>query len=387
MSAHLPAHFYVHVPFCASKCAYCDFASYAGCSEEMAEAVFSAMRTQIIGWERSGIDGVVETVYFGGGTPSLHATRVVTLLAHIRRALCVHPGAEITVEGNPDSLTDDVVDVLARAGVTRVSVGIQSFDDRELKILGRRHDAREAERACARVLAAGMALSVDLMCALPGQSRASLAGSIAAAAETGARHMSVYPLTIEDGTALQVAVDNGLVPDVDPDTAAEMMVLAEQALAFHGYERYEIANYAMSRRDRSRHNTAYWTGRSYAGIGPGAHGMLDVQTARATHMFDELSDQVARVRYGNAPDLDDWITGKGDSIELLDADEAAREDAMLGMRLVDGISDELVARAGALDALVALESSGLVLHEAGRWRCTRRGWLLGNEVFERIWLR
>lgn len=385
----LPSHLYVHVPFCASKCAYCDFASVAGASDELVSAVFAGIRTQVTQWSRSGLDGVLDTVYFGGGTPSLHAAETLETLAHIRRVLVVHPGAEVTVEANPDSLHADAASRMADAGVTRVSVGVQSFDDGVLRLLGRRHDAAAGKRAAAAVLGAGLELSVDLMCGVPGQTVTSWAETLASALATGARHASVYPLSIEDDTPLQVAVSAGLIAEPDPDLAAEMMLMADEALANGGLARYEVANYAAGRTHESRHNTAYWTGRSYLGVGPGAHGMLDAATAIAAGLLPDGAEGVDRVRYGNAARIEDWMVQRGDTIETLSAPEAAREDVMLGMRLTRGVPAEQVSAASLDGVMVALASQGLVERTgdgvAARWRTTQRGWLLGNEVFGRIW--
>ena len=281
MVARLPSHLYVHVPFCASKCAYCDFASVAGADETTVRIVFRAMRTQLLQWQRSGLDGVLESIYFGGGTPSLVADEVVDLLGFIQEEFLVHAGAEVTVEANPDSLDRNRVAMLAEAGVTRLSLGVQSFSDHELRVLGRAHDAEAADRACSAVSEAGLALSIDLMCAIPGQSRASWSTTLQRAADTGAEHVSVYPLSIEDGTPMQVAVDARLLETVDSDVAAEHLVLAEAALRYHGFQRYEVANYARRREARGPHNLAYWTGRPYIGLGPGAHGMVDGAAARS----------------------------------------------------------------------------------------------------------
>ncbi len=386
----IPAHLYVHVPFCASKCDYCDFASVAGADDDFVEVVFAGIRTQVTTWQRAGLDGVIETVYFGGGTPSLHPGQVLRTLAHIQEVLVVHPNAEITVEANPDSLSPDVAAAFARHGVTRVSVGVQSFDDRVLRVLGRRHDATAASRACHAVIEAGLELSVDLMCGVPGQTITSWSETLARAAATGAHHASVYPLSIEDATPMSVAITAGLLAEPDPDTAAEMMVLAEATLGYHGLARYEVANYAETREYESRHNTAYWTGRPYAGVGPGAHGMLDAVTARAVGLLPEAEGAVARVRYGNAASIEDWLVGRGDSVETLTQDEARREDVMLGMRLTRGVLTRDVTEAGLESVMASLQTDGLVevsdaASDGARWKTTRRGWLLGNVVFGRIW--
>lgn len=380
----LPAHLYVHVPFCASKCSYCDFASISGASELSVRAVFRALRSNVVTWESTGLEGVLDSVYVGGGTPSLHADKVASLIEFIAEQFVIHPAAEITVEANPDSLTAEKVRRFAQAGVTRISVGVQSFDDSVLANLGRLHDAESAARACAFVVDAGLDLSLDLICGVPGQTTTSWAQTLERAAKTGAHHMSVYPLSIEEGTPLAVAISAELVDEPDPDAAAEMMLLAREALGYYGLGRYEVANYAESPRYESVHNTAYWTGRPYIGIGPGAHGMLDADTARSVGMLP-LSARAARVRYAGGADIDQWLTGRGDTVELLSAEEAAREDVMLGLRLVRGVPVSQVESAGLTPVLHDLEAEGLCECVDGRWRTTDRGWLLGNEVFARVW--
>ena len=389
--ARLPSHLYLHVPFCASKCSYCDFNSISGASDDIVRTVFTGMRTQLTTWSRSALDGVLDTVYVGGGTPSRYPEKVAEELGHVRSSFVVHPNAEVTVEGNPDSLDAESVALLSSAGATRISVGVQSFDDSVLRLLGRRHDAAEAWAACRVVAGAGLDLSVDLICGVPGQTITSWSETLERAASTGARHVSVYPLSIEDGTPLSVAVGGGLIDAPDPDAAADMMLLASTVLGHHGLVRYEVANYAKDREHESVHNTAYWTGRPYIGVGPGAHGMLDAATAHAVGMLGMGREDAARVRYGNAPDIDQWLVGKGDTLETLTAEEAAREDVMLGLRLVRGVPAEQVEGAGLTAVLESLRTEGLTelsSPAAGgvpRWRTTERGWLLGNEVFGRVW--
>jgi len=385
LGPHLPAHLYVHVPFCASKCGYCDFASVADAPENIVRAVFTGTRTQITRWAHTGLDGVIETVYFGGGTPSLYPAEVTGLLEHVRASFALHPNAEVTCEANPDSLTPDIAEDFAAHGVTRVSIGVQSFDDHVLRVLGRRHDSQTAEKACRDVVDSGLELSLDLMCGIPGQTMTSWSESLERALSTGANHMSIYPLSIEDGTPLQVAIAAGLLGEPDPDMAADMMLLAEAMLGYHGLARYEVANYARSRAHESRHNTAYWTGRPYMGVGPGAHGMLDSDVARMIGMLGDEATDVARVRYANAGDNEQWLIGAGDSRELLSADEVSREDVMLGLRLVRGVPAEKVASAGETAILESLAAQGLAELVDGRWRTTSRGWLLGNQVFGRVW--
>ncbi len=396
--AHMPSHVYLHVPFCRMKCSYCDFYSVTDLASARIEAVITGMEAELTQWSSNGLAGVVETVYFGGGTPTVITGGLVRLVRSALEHFPVRAGAEVTVEANPDSVSVQLIDALAAAGVTRVSVGVQSFNSTELAVLGRVHTVDEAKAACSAVHATGLELSIDLMCGIPGQAAASWVETLEQALRSGADHISVYPLTLEPGTALDVAVSTGLVQEPDPDIAAEQMMIAEEVFAAAGIPRYEIANYARPGHE-SRHNLAYWTGRPYVGIGPAAHGMLDIETARHTGMVHGPGPNVGRVRYGNPADIDEWLLGRATEIELLTRSEVLREDVMLGLRLVRGVPHGAVVAADLVDVLISLEESGLVerilnsglpVVEEGvvpsmRWRTTRRGWLLGNEVFERVW--
>jgi oxygen-independent coproporphyrinogen-3 oxidase len=220
------------------------------------------------------------------------------------------------------------------------------------------------------------------MCGIPGQNHASWTETLEKAVDSGAEHVSVYPLALEDGTPLDVAVGTGLAEAPDPDLTAELMLMADEFLTMEGFSRYEIANYARPGFE-SRHNTAYWTGRTYMGLGPAAHSMLDAPTAKL--LYAEREEGAVRARIGNPRDLMAWADGTPPEIEWLDAREVAREDAMLGLRMSRGISDALVEEADVRAIVVGLQSDGLLEYDDGTWRLTRRGWLLGNEVFGAIW--
>lgn len=378
--AALPAHLYVHVPLCRSKCAYCSFYSLPEGSIDPGGLVTDTLRVAE-GWAGRGAGPVpLQTLYLGGGTPSMLGAQLPELLAGLGRLFPLAPGAEVTVEANPDSLDDALALRLAECGVTRVSLGVQSLSDGALVWLGRPHDAADAIDAMHSVVDADLDLSVDLMCGIPGVSAQAWIESLETVVAEGARHVSVYPLSVEPGTPLALAVDAGEERVPDEDSAAAEMIAATEALERLGLARYETANHAVPGHE-SRHNVAYWTGRPYLGIGSGAHGMLTVAQAVAAGLVEDAADGVARVRYAYA----DRLANQSISLETLDADEAAREDAMLGMRMTCGIDDALAARACARDALEGLASDGLVLHADGRWRATAGGWLLGNEIFGRIW--
>ena len=276
--------------------------------------------------------------------------------------------------------------------MTRVSVGVQSFDDRVLRVLGRRHDAASAWRACRAVIEAGLELSVDLMCGVPGQTITSWSETLEPGPPRPARTTSRSTRSrSRTARRWQVAITAGLLAEPDPDVAAEMMVLAEATLGYHGLARYEVANYAETREYESRHNTAYWTGRPYCGRWTG-------RTRDARRRYRSAWSgccptprrAVARVRYGNAASIEDWLVGRGDSVETLTQAEARREDVMLGMRLARGVRMHDVTEAGLDSVLESLADDGLVelvdaLGDGARWKTTQRGWLLGNQVFGRVW--
>ncbi len=383
----LPAHLYVHVPLCRSKCAYCDFYSLplADVTEETG-TIAGSLAAQAHAWLGRDVEPQpLASLYIGGGTPTVLGGDLVGLVAFITTWFPLAPSAEVTVEANPESLDVLLANALAAVGVTRVSLGVQSLDDAVLAFLERPHDAATARAAAKMVREAELALSVDLICGIPGQTTQSWIDTLNGALALRPEHVSVYPLAIEAGTPLSAAVAIGDVPEPDPDAAADMMLLAQHVLGRAGLARYEVSNYALPGAE-SRHNTAYWTGAPYLGVGPGAHGMLDAATAAAVGFTPARGDDIARLRYAVACDLRDGLTPMPRvDIEVLTAEETAREDVMLGLRLTRGVPDDQAAAAGATGALETLEAAGLVELVDSRWRTTERGWLLGNEVFSAVW--
>jgi oxygen-independent coproporphyrinogen-3 oxidase len=375
----LPEHLYVHVPLCRSKCPYCDFYSLVEDGTVSPSDVVTATLLTAVDWTRKDL-GVkrLETLYIGGGTPTMLGRHLPLLVGELKNLFGFAPGAEVTVEANPDSLDLQLIALLAEAGVTRISLGVQSLSDGALVWLGRPHDAEGAIDAMLAVAAAGLDLSVDLMCGMPSVPDPLWRAVLASVVECGAEHVSVYPLSVEAGTPLAGMVACGEYELPDPDAVADEMLVAAEVLGGLGLQRYETANYAVPGHE-SRHNTAYWTGRPYLGIGAGAHGMLSGEQARAVGLVGE--DAVARARYAYQPGRD----ARAVSLETLSEAETLREDAMLGLRMTAGIENALAERAGVVEALESLASDGLVVREGERWRATERGWLLGNEVFGRVW--
>ena len=226
-----------------------------------------------------------------------------------------------------------------------------------------------------------------LVALVPGQGMASWRETLSEAVETGAGHISVYPLQIEQGTPMYESVRTGELPPPDPEIAADMMIYAQAYLGEQGLVRYEVSNYARPGKE-SRHNTAYWTGAPYLGLGPAAHSMCDAATAVAVSVTGPRVEIEGRVRFSTCDDVAAYVrepTGHLADVEVLSPRSAVVEDLMLGLRMVSGVSESAVDAVGVQDVFEDLRAQGLVEHVDGRWRTTERGWLLGNEVYGRVW--
>lgn len=389
---------YLHVPFCARKCAYCDFASWATCIDDPLMARYAqALERQVDEVQSLGLLEGCETAYVGGGTPSLlGADALGPLVEKVVRAAAP---SELTCEANPDSLSDEVLSALVAAGATRLSVGVQSLCDDELAVLGRLHTADEARDRVRDAVASGLDVSVDLMCATPGQTRESWQETLAGAIELGVGHVSVYPLMIEEGTPFDLRYGSQDCPWNAEDIQASRMTQAQVELEGRGFSRYEVASYAQPWK-ACRHNIAYWTGMPYLGLGTGASGMLTHEgylrlcsrcpqlpkAPKATRRV-RLTVETPRVELAERPALADLSF----SLEFLDEGQAVAEDLMLGARLVAGLEPGLVEHARSVlgpsldQALERLVAEGLLAERAGRLTPTERGWLLGNELYGELW--
>ncbi len=407
---------YLHVPFCASKCRYCDFDS-APCRDAGLLAGYAGrLRSCVERLGAQGFLGACRTAYIGGGTPTLLGAGLAEVVRAIRDAA---PALEeLTCEANPESLSAALAFALKEAGATRLSLGVQSFCDEELAALGRLHTAARARVAVSEARAAGLNVSVDLMCGIPLQTAASWRDTLEDAVKSGAGHVSVYPLTVEEGTALERLIDRGAFAEPDEDFQARCMEMAREVLFQAGFAPYEVASYARPGK-ACRHNVAYWTGVPYLGVGRSAASMLDARTY--ADLRDALglpeagaafgpsgegvaADAPARLRFTQRGDaLPGEDPGPVFDLECLSAREAAAEDLMLGLRMTGGVSAELLARAAAViprDALARAVkvacAEGLAFWEdapagkgpatgGARLMPTRRGWLLGNELYGLFW--
>jgi oxygen-independent coproporphyrinogen-3 oxidase len=358
-------HLYVHIPFCKHKCGYCDFNAYAGMDGLMSTYVEALERELEAARARFTFEAL-DTLYLGGGTPSLLPAELMSrLLRSLRDGFNLAPGAEVTLEANPASTDPDKLAAWREGGVNRLSLGVQGFDPKALAVLERKTDGAQAVRAYRQAREAGFAnINLDLIFAVPFQSEASWRDTLRRAADLEPEHLSCYSLTFEPGTLLTRRRDRGVVPEVESDLQWDLLDLAVEELDGRGFERYEVSNFARPGL-ASRHNQAYWACRPVYGAGAGAHS-YGTDGERAWRWWN-----VARPRdyIAAAPD----VREEG---EELDPHKARAEALMMGLRTAAG----MVAPDGFDSELDELERSGLVRLAGGRVAPTRRGLDLHNQV-------
>jgi putative oxygen-independent coproporphyrinogen III oxidase len=363
---------YIHVPFCAARCGYCDFNTYTASElDGVSQQTYPQMAARELELAHEVMTRVglpprpLSTVFFGGGTPTLLGPKpLVMLLDRARQLWGVEPGAEITVEANPDSVGADDLAALAGGGVTRVSFGVQSANLEVLATLDRTHDPKLVPQVVADARAAGLQVSLDLIYGAPGETLEQWEQTLAYAVSLAPDHLSAYSLIVEPGTKLAARMKRGELAPIDEDLHADMYVLADQTLMAAGYHWYEISNWARSLDHHSRHNEAYWKSHDWWGIGPGAHSHIgglrwwNVKhpSAYATRMEQGFSPAHAR--------------------ETLTPEQHHMERILLGLRMNSGIptawvgpeAPPLLAQwvsRGLLDGQ-ALLSGRIVLTQSGR---------------------
>lgn len=360
---------YIHIPFCKAKCAYCDFYSLAH-SEEKMDAYMAALLRHLEEVAPRAAGMQVDTVYFGGGTPSyLGAARLCRILQTVLRRYDVARDAEITLEANPDSAGDwKELRRLRRAGFNRLSLGVQSTDDALLRRIGRVHTYEQVQQAVKAARQAKFTnLSLDLIYGLPGQTVEDWQRTLADAVALGPEHLSCYGLKLEEGTPLWQQRQTLTLPD--DDAQADMYLYTVAALGEMGYEQYEISNFAKPGK-ASRHNLKYWNMEEYAGFGPGAHS------------------DFGGVRYGYVRDIDSYIAGKLVLSESENDSTLARdyEYVMLSLRTAAGIDRQTFEkryrqRFQPMETLFEqYEKAGLALPTEGGWRLTPKGFLVSNSI-------
>ena len=370
---HRPFGFYVHVPFCATRCGYCDFNTYT--AEELGAGVsrstYADTVIEEIRWARRQMpdDRPVSTVFVGGGTPTLLGARdLVRIIAAIDEEFGIEPGAEVTTEANPDSVSLATLEELRAGGFTRVSFGVQSLAPHVLAVLERTHTPGRSLEAIAEARAAGFAhVSADLIYATPGETDEDLVASVRAVLDAGVDHLSAYSLIVEDGTRLAARVRRGELPAPDDDIAADRYRLIDSMASAAGLQWYEVSNWARPGAE-CRHNIGYWSDADWWGAGPGAHGHLD---GRRWWNLKHPASYARAVGDGVAP-----VAGE----ETVDEHGRAVERVMLGVRMREGIT-----RAGLPDDEVArLAAEGLIEARDDRVVLTSDGRLLADAVVRRL---
>lgn len=364
---------YLHVPFCRRKCAYCDFCS--GEDLSLVSAYEKALCRQLSSLRPRLRDYEVDTVYFGGGTPSLLSPAGIgRIFSALRESACLSSDCEISFEANPDSLTDRVLAAFREAGANRISLGMQSAHDEELALLGRLHRAEQTDRAVALSRREGFDnLSLDLMYGLPGQDKASFAASLRHGVELGADHLSFYLLTLSEDVPLYQK--RALLPD--DETVREMYLFASNYVKQEGFDHYEISNAARHGRI-SCHNERYWRRSPYLGLGPGAHSFFE------NERFSQPCD-TARFLSTEDPFL------LREDVQILSENDVWEETLMLSLRLSAGVDLSLLARiggeeraTGVAEKLRSFESLGLCRPTPLGYALTAEGFFVSNTILSEL---
>ena len=368
---------YVHVTFCFHKCHYCDF--YSLVDREGQSPAYLARLEADIEWVRTRVAAPIETVFVGGGTPTLLSAQELRALCATIRRLPLGDACEWTVEANPETIDQEKADALVAGGVNRISIGAQSFDPKHLKTLERWHDPANVARAVSVLRAAGIAnINLDLIFGIPGQTLEEWRSDLARALELGPEHISCYGLTYEANTAMTKRLERGDFAPCEEDLEAAMYDVTRERLAAAGFAQYEISNFARAGRE-CRHNLVYWRNEPWWAVGPSASGFV------AGHRFKVV------------PRLGDWLArASGDDAQPVVEHEApdekrnVSESLMLGLRLMEGIDRELEVRSITLEpgrAVViarAIDSGLLERTPQNRLRFTHRGAALANEVLTQL---
>ncbi|MBN7758431.1 coproporphyrinogen III oxidase [Nitratireductor aquimarinus] len=368
---------YLHWPFCAAKCPYCDFNSHVRHQPVDQERFAAAFERELATMRARTGPRTVTSIFLGGGTPSLMEPRTVeALLDAVASNWSVPDGIEVTLEANPSSVEADRFRGYRAAGVNRVSLGVQALNDRDLKFLGRLHNVEEALKAIGLARETFPRLSFDLIYARPGQSEEAWAEELRQAIGHAADHLSLYQLTIEEGTRFQLLHAAGKLDMPDGDHAARLYEITQEVTAAHGLPAYEISNHARPGAE-SRHNLVYWRYGEYVGVGPGAHGRF-IENGRRHVTFTEKMPETWLER----------VETKGHGViggEVLTHDEEADEFLLMGLRLVEGIDlpryEALSGRALSNSRIAVLQEEGLVEPIGNtRLRATPQGMIVLDAV-------
>jgi oxygen-independent coproporphyrinogen-3 oxidase len=394
-----PIGIYVHFPWCLQKCPYCDFLSIPSERQDIPQQAYTdAVLSELDARHRAVGEREVLSIFFGGGTPSLwRPEQLGRVITRIKQLFPISDRVEVTAECNPSSFDRDVAEHLLRSGINRFSLGVQGLHDERLQFLGRLHDAQGGLRAVRDALASGAPrVSADLIFGVHGQSVEEAVREASTIAELGVTHLSVYSLTIEEGTSFGTLHRKGKLPLLDEDTAARMFLALGEKLEQHGFEHYEISNYARNSH-YSVHNLGYWQGRDYLGLGCGAWGTV--------------TEEGHGVRYRNTRSIDHYLARAADwstlnvlavqdaahrplveQVETVDATTRLSERLLLGLRLKEGVNlDEASAQCAAVawtpartKAIDRLVARGRLQREGSRIRIAQDAWLLADATISEL---
>lgn len=355
---------YVHIPFCKSRCKYCDFFSTTHLEKQTqyTEAVLTEWSDR-----RKELMGGIQTIYIGGGTPSTMSVELLRRIIDAIKQETQDSDLEVTIEANPGDITLEKAKAWRALGINRLSIGIQSFNDHLLQLLGRRHNGLEAIQAVKNAQSAGFDnISIDLMYALPDQTMAMWQKDIAQALALGVQHISSYGLIYEEGTVLTTLLEHGIIEAVDEEIELQMYDYLVEQLTTHGYEHYEVSNFALPRR-QSRHNSSYWNDTPYIGIGAGAHSYNQTQ------------------RQWNISELDDYIQqalahNLHPEIEVLTHEQRHTEHIMLALRTCRGVAKKRLSQ----EAAERYIQQGLLTEKNGFIMATTQGFHVLNRIIEDV---
>lgn len=357
---------YIHIPFCIKKCKYCDFSSFSACEKEKADYL-CALFLEMEKYKGESVD----TIFIGGGTPtSLSKEQLELLLINIQKNFLLAKFCEFTVEANPKTIDDKKLEILKKYGVNRLSIGVQSFDDGELLALGRIHTGAEAEETIRLAKRYFDNISIDLMCAIPNQTKQSFKRTLDKAFLLNPNHISCYSLILEEGTLLFDEYEKGNLNLPDEDDEREIYEIACREMENHGYLQYEISNFAKMGFE-SRHNTKYWQCREYIGIGLSAHSYID------------------GVRFSNTDDFSSYVNGEFASgeREVLSKEDMMSEYMILGLRMTDGVSKMSFRQMFNEDLekifekpLLKFKKMGMIEEKGDKIRLSRQGISVSNQI-------
>ncbi len=370
---------YLHIPFCLAKCGYCSFNSYSGKSS-LHRRYTDALCSELEEAGRGAAEEMLQTIFFGGGTPtSLPVAMLQQILAVCFSAFSVASNAEVSMEANPGTVNSEMLKKLSKSGVNRLSFGVQSFVNRELEKIGRIHTADDATRAIQLAGDCGFEnVSLDLMYGLPGQSGKSWQFSLEKGLSLAVKHISLYQLTLEEGTPLAVQAEKGDVVFPDEDIVSEMDEITERCTAAAGFSQYEISNYSLQNSE-CRHNIIYWKNKDYIGVGAGAVSGLQ---GRRMRNVDSPEDYCSFVERGMSP-----VTWE----EQLDGEASFRESVVMGLRMTSGVSPASLEKRYGIgveeyygDVLKSLQENGFLYCHADYLCLTDKGRRFANLVMAEL---